>query len=136
MANEQNLKPCRKGETHNPNGRPKKLKNILKGLPADVQEKVYSVLAYVLTLKDEEEAKRYLECKSGELGDYGFVLQLCIKKLIRDSDGWYALMDIMDRLYGRPRETKELQTKGEGLTIVVKSADQREKLENLSNLEI
>ena len=40
MANEQNLNPCRKGETHNPNGRPKKLVNVIKKIPKDMQEKV------------------------------------------------------------------------------------------------
>ena len=30
MANEQNLKPFKKGEVHNPNGRPKKFTTLMK----------------------------------------------------------------------------------------------------------
>ena len=30
MANEQNLTPFKKGEVHNPNGRPKKIENVLR----------------------------------------------------------------------------------------------------------
>ena len=103
MANEQNLKPCRKGETHNPNGRPKKLVNVIKKIPRDMQEKVYGVLAFALTLPDSSSAKKYLESQQGELGQYGFVLQIAIKQLLKDGWGWSALMDIMDRLYGKPK---------------------------------
>ena len=65
MANEQNLKPCKPGETHNPNGRPKKMVNAIKALPRDMQEKVYGVLAFALTLPDEATAKTYLHKQSG-----------------------------------------------------------------------
>ena len=68
MANEQNLKPCRKGETHNPNGRPKKLVNVIKKIPKDMQVKVYSVLAFALTLPDMQSARKYLESEQ-EGGD-------------------------------------------------------------------
>ena len=119
MANEQNLKPCRKGETHNPNGRPKKLVNVIKKIPKDMQEKVYSVLAFALTLPDSSSAKKYLESQQGELGQYGFVLQIAIKQLLKDGWGWSALMDIMDRLYGKPKMSADINAKGDGLTIVV-----------------
>ena len=33
-ANIQNLKPCKPGETHNPNGRPRKLSKVLKEIPS------------------------------------------------------------------------------------------------------
>ena len=64
----KNLKPCKPGETHNPNGRPKKMVNAIKKLPKDMQEKVYGVLAFALTLPDETSAKKYLESRQGELG--------------------------------------------------------------------
>ena len=107
-----NLKPCKPGETHNPNGRPKKLVNAIKGLPKDMQEKVYGVLAFALTLPDMTSAKKYLECQQGELGKYGFVLQIAIKQLNKDGWGWNALMDIMDRLYGKPRISAEVAHTG------------------------
>jgi hypothetical protein len=116
--NIQNLKPCKKGETHNPNGRPKKLVNAIKGLPKDMQEKVYGVLAYALTLPDERTAKAYLAQQSGELGKYGFVFQIAIKQLCRDGWGWGAMMDIMDRLYGKPRISAEVAHTG-GISLVI-----------------
>ena len=136
MANEQNLKPCRKGETHNPNGRPKKLVNVIKKIPRDMQEKVYSVLAFALTLPDERSAKKYLESQQGELGQYGFVLQIAIKQLLKDGWGWSALMDIMDRLYGKPKMSADINAKGDGLTIVVKSQEEKDKLDKIGDLSI
>lgn len=131
-----NLKAPKKGEVRNPNGRPKKLVNVIRKLPADMQEKVYGVLSFALTLPDETTAKTYLEAKEGELGQYGFVLQICIKQLCKEGWGFSALMDILDRLYGRPREASDINLKGDGLTIVVKSQEEKEKLENLGNLNI
>jgi hypothetical protein len=107
-----NLRPCKPGETHNPNGRPKKLVNAIKDLPKDMQEKVYGVLAFALTLPDETSAKAYLDQQSGELGQYGFVLQVAIKQLTKDGWGFGALMDIMDRLYGKPRISAEVAHSG------------------------
>lgn len=112
MANVQNLKPCKPGETHNPNGRPKRLVNVIKGLPKDAQEQIYKVLAFVLTLPDEVSAKAYLEKQQGELGKYGFVMQIAIKQLLKEGWGFGAMMDIMDRLYGKPRISAEVAHTG------------------------
>lgn len=125
MANEQNLKPCKPGETHNPNGRPKKLVNVIKGLPRDMQEKVYGVLAYALTLPDERSAKAYLDQQSGELGKYGFVMQIAIKQLCKDGWGFSAMMDIMDRLWGKPRISAEVAHTG-GISLNI-TTDQETK---------
>ena len=132
----ENLRPCKPGETHNPNGRPKKLVNVIKRIPKDMQEKVYDVLAFALTLPDETSAKKYLESQQGELGQYGFVLQIAIKQLLKDGWGWSALMDIMDRLYGKPKMSADITTTGDGLTIVVKSQEEKEKLDNMGGLDI
>ena len=140
----KNLKPCKPGETHNPNGRPKKLVNVIKKIPKDMQEKVYDVLAFALTLPDETSAKKYLESQQGELGQYGFVLQIAIKQLLKDGWGWNALMDILDRLYGKPRETKDLEVVGkmefkgfsslmppvDGIEELVKEIDRKRAEEN------
>ena len=132
----ENLKPCKKGETHNKNGRPKKLVNVIKGLPSDMQVKVYDVLAFALTLTDEADAKKYLESQQGELGKYGFVLQIAIKQLLKEGWGWSALMDIMDRLYGKPKMSADITTSGDGLTIIVKSQEEKDKLDNMGGLQI
>lgn len=132
----ENLRPCKPGETHNPNGRPKKLVNVLKKIPKDMQEKVYDVLAFALTLPDETSAKKYLESQQGELGQYGFVLQIAIKQLLKDGWGWSALMDIMDRLYGKPKMSADITATGDGLTIVVKNQEEKDKLERMGELSI
>lgn len=132
----ENLRPCKPGETHNPNGRPKKLVNVIKKIPKDMQEKVYDVLAFALTLPDETSAKKYLESRQGELGQYGFVLQIAIKQLLKDGWGWSALMDIMDRLYGKPKMSADITTTGDGLTIVVKNQEEKDKLDRMGELSI
>ena len=115
----KNLKPCKPGETHNPNGRPTKLVNAIKKLPKDMQEKVYGVLAFALTLPDETSAKKYLESKQGELGQYGFVLQIAIKQLLKEGWGWSALMDIMDRYPVNARFLQEHGTFDEGIDHIM-----------------
>lgn len=132
----ENLRPCKPGETHNPNGRPKKLVNVIKKIPKDMQEKVYDVLAFALTLPDETSAKKYLESQQGELGQYGFVLQIAIKQLLKEGWGWSALMDIMDRLYGKPKMSADITTTGDGLTIVVKNQEEKDKLDRMGELSI
>jgi len=119
----ENLKPCKPGETHNPHGRPKRLGNAIKGLPKDMQEKVYGVLAFALTLPDETSAKAYLDQQSGELGKYGFVLQIAIRQLCKDGWGWNAMMDILDRLYGKPRISAEVQHSG-GITLNIQTDEE------------
>lgn len=132
----ENLRPCKPGETHNPNGRPKKLVNVIKKIPKDMQEKVYDVLAFALTLPDETSAKKYLESQQGELGQYGFVLQIAIKQLLKDGWGWSALMDIMDRLYGKPKMSADITATGDGLTIIVKNQEEKDKLDRMGGLSI
>ena len=132
----ENLRPCKPGETHNPNGRPKKLVNVIKKIPKDMQEKVYDVLAFALTLPDETSAKKYLESQQGELGQYGFVLQIAIKQLLKEGWGWNALMDILDRLYGKPKMSADITATGDGLTIVVKSQEEKDKLDRMGELSI
>lgn len=120
-----NLKPCKPGETHNPHGRPKKLVNAIKTIPKDMQEKVYAVLAFALTLPDETAAKAYLHKQEGELGKYGFVLQVAVKQLCKEGWGFSALMDILDRLYGKPRISAEVAHTG-GISLNI-TTDQETK---------
>lgn len=136
MANEKNLKPCRKGETHNPHGRPKKLVNAIKKLPSNMMEDVYGILGYALTLPSEEEAKRYLTMKGEELGRYGFVMQIAIRQLSNKNYGWGAVNDILDRLYGKPRMSAEVKHTGENLTIVVNNQEEKDLINKMTDLNI
>ena len=120
-----NLIPARKGEVRNPRGKPKKLSTAIKGLPTDMQEKVYATLAFALTLPDMKSAKEYLDKESGELGQYGFVLQIALKQLCKEGWGFSAMMDILDRLYGKPRISAEVSHSG-GITLNI-STDEETK---------
>lgn len=136
MANEKNLKPCKKGETHNPNGRPKKLVNAIKKLPSTMMEDVYGILGYALTMNSEEEAKKYLTAKGEELGKYGFVMQIAIRQLSNKNFGWGAVNDILDRLFGKPRQSAEVKHTGEGISIIVNSEEEKQRIEGMKDLKI
>ena len=136
MANEKNLKPCKKGETHNPNGRPKKLVNAIKALPDNMMEDIYGILSFALTLKSEAEAKAYLEEQSGKLGQYGFLMQIAIRQLSNKNYGWGAAMDILDRLYGKPRQSAEVKHTGEGISIIVNSEEEKQRIVKMKDLKI
>jgi len=90
-----------------------------------MQEKVYSILGYALTLPDTTTAKAYLSQQEGQLGKYGVVMQIAIKQLLHDNMGWYALMDILDRLYGKPRISAEVTHQG-GISLNI-TTDQETK---------
>ena len=134
--NIQNLKPCKKGETHNPNGRPKKLVNAIKDLPPHMMEDIYGILSFALTLKSEAEAKAYLEEQTGKLGKYGFLMQIAIRQLTNKSYGWGAAMDILDRLYGKPRQSAEVKHTGDSINIIVQSQEEADKIKGLGGLDI
>lgn len=136
MANAKNLKPCKKGETHNPNGRPRKLVNAIKDLPQSMMEEVYGILGYALTLPSEEDAKKFLTMKGEELGKYGFIMQIAIRQLSNKNYGWGAVNDILDRLYGKPRMSAEVKHTGESLTVVVNNQEEKELINKMTDLSI
>ena len=96
------------GEVGNPNGRPPLLHNALKNIPADAREKVYDALWTAISQPDVKSASAYLQKTAEELPECGFVLQLAVKSLAGNK-GWWALMDICDRLFGKPRQITEVE---------------------------
>lgn len=126
MANEQNLKPCRPGETHNPNGRPPKLARVIKTIPPDAQEKVYAILFSALQFKNVNEATAFIQSKDTTDFKYGFVLQIAVKALA-SKNGWQALQDILDRLFGKPRLSAEIAHKG-GINLVINTDQETKEL--------
>lgn len=118
------------------NGRPKKLVNAIKGLPPHMMEDIHGILGYALTLESEAEAKKYLEAKAEELGQYGFLMQIAIRQLSNKNYGWGAAMDIMDRLYGKPRQSAEVKHTGEGISIIVNNEDEKKRIEGMKDLKI
>lgn len=124
MANPQNLKPCKPGETHNPNGRPPRLSRVIKQMPPDAQEKIYTILFTALTFKNVQEATAYIRSQDTTDFKYGFVLQLAVKALA-GKNGWSAFNDILDRLFGKPRISAEVAHTG-GITLNIQT-DQETK---------
>ena len=95
------------GQSGNPAGRQPFLCNVLKSMPAEAQEMAMSALWTAISQKDVRSAKEYLEKTAEELPECGFALQIAVKALM-GNQGWYALMDIYDRLFGKPRQTTEI----------------------------
>lgn len=119
-----NLKPCKPGETHNPNGRPPRLSRVIKQMPPDAQEKIYTILFTALTFKNVQEATAYIRSQDTTDFKYGFVLQLAVKALA-GKNGWSAFNDILDRLFGKPRISAEVAHTG-GITLNIQT-DQETK---------
>jgi hypothetical protein len=65
---------------------------------------MYAILHKATTFRNKAEALEYL--KDQEKGEYGFILELAIAQL-SSRNGWQVLMDIMDRLFGKPRQINE-----------------------------
>ena len=82
------------------NGRKKKLCNAIEEIPANAQMLVYGRLWQALKCNSKKEAMELLKEEAEGLGEYGFVLQVAIETL-SGKNGWSALMDIFDRLFGK-----------------------------------
>ena len=120
MANEQNIEPFKfkKGQSGNPKGRPRTLAKVLKEIPPDARERIYAILLTALTFRNVREASAYIQAQDSTDFKYGFVLQIAIKSLA-GKNGWQALQDILDRLFGKPRISAEVaHTGGIALNIV------------------
>ena len=117
MANEQNLKPCKPGETHNPNGRPPKMSKVIKKMPKDAQEKIYTILYTALTFNNVQEATSYIRSQDTTDFKYGFVLQLAVKALA-GKNGWTAFNDILDRLFGKSKVFADVKVSGKPNVIM------------------
>ena len=82
------------------NGRKKKLCNAIEEIPTNAQMLVYGRLWQALKCNSKKEAMELLKEETDGLGEYGFVLQIAIETL-SGKNGWCALMDIFDRLFGK-----------------------------------
>lgn len=109
-------------------GRPKKLLNQIAELPKDGQNKIYAVLVKALEFDSIKEATAYLKSERGKV-EYGIVLEVAIKA-INSAKGLDAIMAIIERVYGRPRETKDIDVKTDGKAIT-STAQMESELKNI-----
>jgi len=108
-----NLRRPKKGESANPAGRPKTLAGAIKSIPRDAQVRVHEVLHHALALPNVKAAERYLKSEEVQaaLPDYGFLLQIAVRSLM-SKQGWLTAMDILDRLFGKPKQTTQTNVLG------------------------
>jgi len=137
MANEQNLKPFKPGESGNPNGRPPKLvHHVLTELEKEGFEKVkdsqiadvYLFLLNLPTAKlaliankgiyikeviDGKEQNVYLETDK----DYPSLFR-AVAKAILSGKGLEVIEKIADRTIGKPKQSVDMTTGGDKLTLL------------------
>lgn len=109
MANDHNLIPAKKGEVRNPNGRPKKVENVLKEFfLSEYNVKLSSsqtneIIKGILSKSRSE----LVELAKNE--DLPFWVSMIAKKATRDYEkGSIHLLELLfDRVYGKPKETLE-----------------------------
>lgn len=124
----------RKGESGNPNGRPPRLISRIEKLPKEARDIVYSRLWEAIKNDNIAGLARYMD-EAGADGECGMVLQMAARQL-RSKYGWKALNDILDRLFGKPKQTTEIANSGGQpfeLKVVQTSEDIKDKVNEYLN---
>lgn len=117
MANEQNLKPMKKGETLNPNGRPRKYVSLLKEQGYKASE-VNDAIQVLMSMTLDELKEVYTNPKAT-------VLEKTVASAIRKSiekGSLYSIETLLTRVYGKPKEQLDVNASG-GMEIKVVYAD-------------
>lgn len=96
-----------KGQSGNPSGRPKQLSNLISEIPGDALKRIYKVLHQAIKMQNKGKAMEFLQDEIVKEVEYGFLLQLAVKTLM-SKDGWACAMDILDRIFGKPRQTNDV----------------------------
>ena len=106
MPNEQNLKPAwKKGESGNPNGRPRKFVSTLKGMGyknSEVADSIQSMLA--MTLDELKDIYQNTESTVLEKTVAG-----AIKKSIEKGD-LHSIEILLSRVFGKPKESVKIDS--------------------------
>ena len=122
MANIQNLKPFKKGEVANPNGRPRKYVSELRAQGYKVSE-VNDAIQVLMSMTLDELKEVYTNPKAT-------VLEKTIASAIRKSiekGSLYSIETLLTRCFGKPKEQMDLNAQG-GFKIEVtyKDADSQD----------
>jgi hypothetical protein len=113
MANNENLKPFKKGEVANPNGRPRKYVSELRSQGYKLGE-VNDAIQVLMSMTIDELKEVYTNPKAT-------VLEKTIASAIRKSiekGSLYSIETLLTRVYGKPKEQVDLNASG-GMEIKV-----------------
>ncbi len=113
-------------------GRPPLPSNAIKKLPKEAREQVYAVLWTAISMHNVKEAQSYIEDQAKALPECGMALQVCLRALL-GKNGFLALMDICDRLFGRPQQAHQVDVDANvsGVTINVASKESAQILQDI-----
>ena len=117
MANNENLKPFKKGEVANPNGRPRKYVSQLREQGYKLSE-VNDTIQVLISMTIDELKEVYTNPKAT-------ILEKTIASAIRKSiekGSLYSIETLLTRVYGKPKEQVDLNTSG-GMEIKVVYSD-------------
>jgi len=114
---EKNLRKLKKGETANPNGRPKKIINLITANPREEQLQIFSRIMAILQCSSVEEARDLVASQSSE--KYGLILQL-VADALTGPNPWGVLNDILDRLFGKPKLVTDNVVKQEEQGFIIR----------------
>lgn len=107
MANNENLKPIQKGETRNPNGRPRKYVSLLREQGYKLSE-VNDTIQVLISMTIDELKEVYTNPKAT-------ILEKTIASAIRKSiekGSLYSIETLLTRVYGKPKEQVDLNASG------------------------
>jgi len=117
MANEENLRPFKKGQSGNPNGRPKSYVTGLKDAGYNMTE-INMSIRHMLSMNIEELRKVY------ENPD-ATILEKTVAGAMRKSlekGSLYSIETLLSRVFGKPNETSEVKQDTE-ITIKFANGD-------------
>lgn len=130
LANLRNIKD----QPNARRGRPPAMAKVIKTIPEDAQKKVYSILWSAISMTSVKEASKYISKEADNLPECGFVLQIALRAL-QGKNGFSALMDILDRLFGKPKTIAEVGVDGNvslgNITVTVSNEETAKKLDKI-----
>jgi len=124
MANNENLKPMQKGETRNPNGRPRKYVSLLREQGYKLSE-VNDTIQVLISMTIDELKEVYTNPKAT-------ILEKTIASAIRKSiekGSLYSIETLLTRVYGKPKEQVDLNASGSMEIKVVYSDGSNDRTE-------